>query len=145
MALVFQQSGSNIEASCSFQCFDFIRSLLVFFFFFSVPMLALKKCSWWRHTDSTLRGTSGLVLCSVVPELTILPSGSWCFAGDVLWRGLAGRWSEDRQTAWAYAVSVCFLPILQGCLWCHHEGRIPRTQGLECGNEAQSSVGHTTE
>lgn len=148
MAPVFQQSGSNIETSCLFQCFNFIRSLLsfVFFcFFVSVPVLALKTCNWWRHTDSTLRETTGLVPCSVVPELAILSYWSLCFVGDVLWRGLAGKWSEDRQTAWAYVVSVCFLPILQGCLWCCHESGIPRTQGLECGNEAQSSAGHTTE
>ena len=34
MALVFQQPDSNIEASCLFQCFNFIRALLRFFFFF---------------------------------------------------------------------------------------------------------------
>ena len=66
MALVFQQSGSNIEASCSFQCFDFIRSLLVFFFFFFSASAGFKKVQLVKahrlYTERDLR--LGSVLCS---------------------------------------------------------------------------------
>lgn len=64
MAPGFQQSDSNIEAPCLFQCFNFIRSLLSFFVFFSasagfIKVQLMKAHGPYAEKDRRL----GFMLC----------------------------------------------------------------------------------
>ena len=66
MAPVFQQPDSNIEASCLFQCFNFIRALLscVFFFFFRASAGFIKVQLVKAHQPYTEKDCRlGFMLC----------------------------------------------------------------------------------